>query len=404
MTEPPIFAGLKVIDCASFIAGPAAATILADHGADVIKIEPPGEGDAYRSLHTRPGAPNHSLDYAWLAVSRSKRGLVLDLKSQPGRAVLERLVAGADVFITNFPLPVRERLRVRHADFAEKYPRLIYASLTAYGETGPEADKTGFDTTAYWARSGLMDEVRADSAAPPARSVPGMGDHPTASALFGGIAAALYRRERTGTGGEVRANLMNAGMWANTFLIQAILCGAIIPPRPPRDQSANALGNMYRTADNRWFIIAVISEDRQWPALTAAIGRPDLTEDPRFATTPARRANAAALMAILDTTFAAAPLADWRSRLDAAGITFGPIGTTTEIAADPQALATGALLPIADTGLLTVASPFTIPGAATTPPRRAPDRGEHSREILREAGYTNDEIESLIEAGAVASK
>jgi crotonobetainyl-CoA:carnitine CoA-transferase CaiB-like acyl-CoA transferase len=279
MSEP-IFAGLKVIDCASFIAGPAAATILADHGAEVIKIEPPGAGDAYRSLFTRPGAPNPGVDYAWLAVSRNKRGLALDLKAPEGRAILERLVSQADIFVTNFPLPVRERLRTRYADFAAKYPRLIYASLTAYGEAGPEGDKTGFDTTAYWARSGLMDEVRADHSALPARSVPGMGDHPTASALFGGIAAALYRRERTGQGGEVRANLMNAGMWANTFLIQAALCGATIPPRPKREDAPNALGNMYQAGDGRWFIIAVISEDRQWAPLATAMGLTHLIADP----------------------------------------------------------------------------------------------------------------------------
>jgi len=401
MSEP-IFAGLRVIDCASFIAGPAAATILADHGADVVKIEPPGAGDPYRQLHTRPGVPNPGMDYAWLMDSRSKRGLALDLKAPDGRAVLERLVSQADVFVTNYPLPVRERLRVRYADFAEKYPRLIYASLTAYGETGPEADKTGFDTTAYWARSGLMDEVRADSTAMPARSVAGMGDHPTASALFGGIAAALYRRERTGQGGEVRANLMNAGMWANSFLIQAVLCGGTIPPRPKREQAANALGNMYGTSDHRWFIIAVVSEDRQWPSLARAIGRSDLVEDPRFAATPARRANAGALMAILDAVFATATLAEWRARLDAAGITFGPIGTTPEIAADEQALATGALRPIEGTALLTVDSPFTIEGAPKAPARRAPDIGEHSSQVLRDAGFTEAEISALKQSGAVA--
>ena len=358
MSEP-IFAGLKVIDCASFIAGPAAATILADHGAEVIKIEPPGAGDAYRSLFTRPGAPNPGVDYAWLAVSRNKRGLALDLKAPEGRAILERLVSQADIFVTNFPLPVRERLRTRYADFADKYPRLIYASLTAYGEDGPEGDKTGFDTTAYWARSGLMDEVRADHSALPARSVPGMGDHPTASALFGGIAAALYRRERTGQGGEVRANLMNAGMWANTFLIQAALCGGTIPPRPKREDAPNALGNMYQAGDGRWFIIAVISEDRQWAPL------------------------------------ATAPLAEWRTKLDAAGITFGPIGTTYEIAADEQALAIGALRPIEGTPYLTVDSPFTIEGAPKIPAHRAPDIGEHSSEILRDAGYSPAEIEAF---------
>lgn len=402
MTDTPLFAGLKVIDCASFIAGPAAATILADHGADVIKIEPPGAGDPYRQLHTRPGAPNPGIDYAWLMDSRTKRGLALDLKAPDGRAVLERLVSQADVFVTNFPLPVRARLGVRYADFAAKYPRLIYASLTAYGESGPEADKTGFDTTAYWARSGLMDQVRPDSTTMPARSVAGMGDHPTASALFGGIAAALYRRERTGQGAEVRASLLNAGMWANSFMIQAVLCGGTIPPRLPREQGTNAMGNLYRTSEGRWFIIAVVSEDRQWPSLAAAVGRADLVGDPRFASTAARRANARALMDIFDAIFAADTLGHWRRTLDAAGITFGLIGTTEEIAGDEQALAVGALTPLGHDGMLTVASPFTVEGSPQVPPRRAPDVGEHSSEILRDAGYSAAEIAALKHSGAVA--
>jgi len=398
----PLFQGLKVIDCASFIAGPAAATIMADHGAEVIKIEPPGEGDPYRLLHVRPGVPNPGVDYAFLADDRNKRGLALDLKSEAGRAVLERLVAQADVFVTNYPLPVRARLRVRYSDFAERYPRLVYASMTAYGEAGPEADKTGFDTTAYWARSGLMDEVRADSGAMPARSVPGMGDHPTASALFGGIAAALYRRERTGLGGEVRANLMNAGMWANSFLIQAVLCGGTVPPRPRRDQTANALGAMYRTGDDRWFIVAVISEDRQWPGFAAAVGRAELVDDPRFATVGARRANVRALMDILDASFATNTLAHWHAALDAAGITFGPVGSIAEIAADEQALAVGALKPVEGTPWLTIDSPFTVEGSPKVPARPAPGVGEHSSAILREAGFGEAEIAALKSSGAVA--
>ena len=170
-----LFAGLRVIDCASFIAAPAAATILADFGADVIKIEPTGEGDLYRTLHTRPGSPRVNRDYAWILDNRNKRGLALDLKSERGHEVLSRLVEKADIFITNMPFPVRRKLRTAYEDIAHLNPRLIYASFTAYGETGPEAEKTGFNSTAYWARSGLMDMVRPDADAVPARSVAGHG-------------------------------------------------------------------------------------------------------------------------------------------------------------------------------------------------------------------------------------
>ncbi|HEY0184808.1 MAG TPA: CoA transferase, partial [Rhodopila sp.] len=373
----PLFSGLRVIDCASYVAAPAAATVLADFGADVIKIEPPTEGDPWRTQYRRHGMPPSDHNHPWLMDSRNKRGLALDLKAPAGRAVLERLVSQADVFITNVPLPARERLKIRYADFVEAHPRLIYASLTAYGETGDEAGKTGFDATAYWARSGLMDEVRPDHRAIPARSVAGMGDHPTAMALYGGIVTALYQREKTGRGGEVRASLMAGGMWANSYLIQARLCGVAFPPRPPREESTSALTNIYRTADDRWFMLAVLNE-RQWPALTAAVGLPELACDPRFAQPAERSANTGPLIGILDEAFARKPLTEWRTILDAVGLTFGVIGTVAEIASDPQAVAAGMLRPIADTGMMTVDSPFTLSAADKVPVRLAPGHGEHS--------------------------
>jgi crotonobetainyl-CoA:carnitine CoA-transferase CaiB-like acyl-CoA transferase len=398
----PLFAGLKVIDCASYVAAPAAALVLADFGAEVIKIEPPGEGDPWRTQYQRQGMPPSDHNHPWLMDNRGKSGLALDLKSDAGRAVLERLVGQADVFITNVPLPARERLRIRYADFAAACPRLIYASLTAYGETGEEAGKTGFDATAYWARSGLMDEVRPDHLSPPARSVAGMGDRPTAMALYGAIVTALYQREKTGLGGEVRASLMASGMWANGYLIQAKLCGVTFPPRPPRSESISALGNTYRSSDDRWFILA-IANDRQWPALARAVGMPDLAVDPNFATPAARRTNAVMLMGILDELFAQRTLAEWRVILDAAGLTFGVIGTVDEIANDRQALEAGILRPIDGTGLTTVDSPFTLSTAEKVPVAVAPGYGEHSRSILLAAGYSPAEVDELIEAGTVIS-
>ena len=226
-----LFADLKVIDCASWIAGPAAATILSDFGADVIKIEPPGAGDPWRALTPIPGKPT---DAYWQLTSRNKRSLALDLKHADGRAVLYRLLAAADIFITNFPLPVRERLQIAPTQVLPLNPRLIYASFTAYGEVGAYAVKTGFDSTAYWARTGLMDIVRATAETEPARSAPGMGDYPSATGLYAAIVTALYRREKTGQGGGVQSSLLQNGLWANACFVQSRLCGEPVPHRPPR--------------------------------------------------------------------------------------------------------------------------------------------------------------------------
>ena len=321
MTES-LFAGLKVIDCASWIAGPAAATMLSDFGADVIKIEPPGAGDPWRALTPIPGKPT---DYYWQLTSRNKRSLALDLKQAEGRAVLYRLLASADVFVTNFPLPVRERLQIAPAQVLPLNPRLIYASFTAYGEVGDDAAKTGFDSTAYWARTGLMDMVRATAETEPARSAPGMGDHPSATGLYAAIVTALYRREKTGQGGVVQSSLLQNGLWANACFVQSRLCGEHMTHRAPRAQAPNALANHYQCRDGRWFIMALHNEPRQWHGFLAAIGRADLADDPRFATSAARKQHASALVQVLDAVFAQRDLADWRTLLDAAGVTFGGV-------------------------------------------------------------------------------
>ena len=402
MDGPPIFAGLKVIDCATYIAAPTAATVLADFGAEVIKIEAPGDGDPWRHLHQRPGLPNSPHNYTWLMDNRNKLGLALDLKAEAGRAVMERLVSQADVLITNQPLPVRERLKLRYSDFADKYPRLIYASFTAYGEEGEESGKIGFDLTAFWARSGLMDQVRADRDTMPARSVGGMGDHPTGMSFYAGILTALWQRERTGKGAEVRSSLMGNGLFSNAMLVQAALCGATVPSRPPRSQTTSALGGTYRTSDDRWFLLALSNEVKQWPALIRAIGRADLGSDPRFADVDSRRVNAPMLMGLLDGVFATRTLAEWRRALDAEGLNFGIVSTVEEAANDPQAMAAGILRPYADTGLMTIDSPFTVSTVAKVPITEAPDHGQHSAQILRAAGYSEDEVARLRAAGVIS--
>ncbi|MBL8353005.1 MAG: CoA transferase [Burkholderiaceae bacterium] len=394
-TEALPFEGLKVIDCASYIAGPAAATMLSDFGADVVKVEPP-EGDPLRGLYRLPGAPPAELNYAWDLDSRNKRSLVLDLKAPAGQAVLHRLVAQADVFITNLPLAVRRRLALNHEALLPPNPRLVYASLTAYGETGPEAGKAGFDVTAYWARSGLMDLVRADASAAPSRPVAGMGDHPSAVTLFAAITTALYRRERSGRGGLVGTSLLANGLWSNSIQVQATLSGVRYPPRPPRERAPNALNNIYRCRDGRWLNLIVLNEARQWTALLQVLGCAELADDERFATSALREAHSAQLVRLFDRRFAGHDLAHWRPRLDAAGITFGLIGTLDDIPDDAQMREAGVLVSSDHGPGRTVANPVQLGGVAQRRPGAPPALGQHSREVLQQAGYDAGQIDGLL--------
>ncbi len=400
--EKGIFDGLKVLDCASFIAAPAAATVLSDFGADVIKIEPPVTGDPYRNLPNLPGYPQSEHNFAWLLEARNKKSLALDLTKPEAQAVLYRLVAEADVFITNMPPQVRAKLGITHDHLAHLNERLIYASFTGYGEKGEEANKPGFNSNAYWARSGLMDLVRADEKTTPARSIAGMGDHPCAMAFYGAIVTALYKRERTGKGSHVSSNLMANGVWAASVLAQAKLVGAKFGERRPRERALNAVTNHYQCKDGRWLILSLLNEDRQWPTLARCLEREDLVTDPRFATKPDRHARSLELIKIFDETFATKPLADWRKILDGNGLVFGVVGILDDIPNDQQMIDNEVLVPFENDTMLTISSPIWVDGSRKVQPRKPPGLGEHSDEILRQAGYDEAAIEKLRASGAVA--
>jgi crotonobetainyl-CoA:carnitine CoA-transferase CaiB-like acyl-CoA transferase len=389
-----LFSDLLVIDCASFIAGPAAGTILSDFGARVIKIEPPEIGDSYRNLFRLRGTPD-DIDYFWALDSRNKESLAIDLKRPAARAVLEQLVRKADVFITNFPFPVRERLGLRAEDLLHLNERLIYASLTPYGEQGPERDRTGFDTTAWWARSGLMDAVRATGELEPAFSMPGMGDHPTAMAMYAAIVTALYRRQQTGKGGEVTTSLMANGLWSNSCQVQAGLCGYELFHRGPRGERGG-FNEVFRTADDREFILTTTNPARDWPLLAKALGREEWLDDPRFATIESRALNSPALVAMLDEVFASDGFEAWRERLISGGVTFGIVGRIDDHLFDDQIEANGFFTEFVDgEGLRTMDSPFYLTGVAKSQPRMAPGIGQHTKAILEECGLSGAEIEAL---------
>ena len=394
-----IFDGLRVIDCASYIAGPAAATVMSDFGAEVIKIEPPGLGDPYRGIATRPaGAPTSP---NWEMDSRNKKSLAIDLASEQGRQVLYKLAATADVFITNYPSPVRRKLRIAYGDLAPLNERMIYVSFTGYGETGPEAEKPGFDVTAWWARSGLMDLVRAGPDAIPARSLSGMGDHPSAMGVYGAIVTALYRREKTGKGGQVGSSLLANGLWANANSVQQQIFGETVLIQPPRHESARPTLNHYRCRDGQWIILTVVQTEARWQRFAEVVGDGRLAADPRFATAADRDARAGELTAELDEIFASKDFADWKPLLEANGLIFGIVQRIEDVARDAQAIAAGVLVPFEGEETLTVSSPFWLEGQQKVAPRRAPGVGEHNDEVLAGLGYSQSDIAALRAANVI---
>lgn len=400
MATDNVFSGLKVVDLSSFIAGPAAAVILSDFGADVIKVEPPS-GDTWRIGYKVPPQPRAKDNYPWHLNNRNKRGLVLDLKSPRAVDVLERLVKWADVLIINTPHPARKKLNLAYEDIAHWNPRLIYADVTGYGDKGPDANLPGFDLTAYWARSGLLSLTR-DAGAPPTFPVSGSGDHATAMSLYSAIVTALYQRECTGKGSYVTTSLLGSGVWASGVAIQAALVDGTFFPLHDRLKPPNATLNVYRSSDNSWFLL-VVPPDR-WPALAKEIGRADLLTDARFSDQAKLAANAPQLTAILDAMFAAQPMDHWHEIFDHAHVPFGVMREPSEVIADPQLVANDIVVPLEGAGgnlKSTISSPFKLHGTPKVPARRAPELGEHTDMVLEELGFTAAEIEALRTGGTI---
>lgn len=394
--------GVKVLDVATWIAAPAAAVVLGDYGADVVKVEQPGDGDPHRANINLANFPKSATNYPWHLDARNKRSIALDLKHPQGRAALDRLIVGADVLITNFPFPVRERLKLSYDDAQRLNPRLIYASFSGYGEEGPDKDQPGFDSNAYFARSGIFDVGRYEGQ-PPAFSLPAQGDRASAMGFVAGILMALYDRERTGVGTQVSSSLLANGLWSNAVMAQAALVDAYLDLRPPRDRPRSAVANIYETRDGRWIQLSVVREEKLWPALCAAIERPSLEHDRRFADTPARRRNAVELTQILDDVFRSHDWQDWSRRLKLHGITHAPIARIGDVPGDAQAMAARAVVPTANPEMpRTIATPFQIASVEPRAAGPAPALGADTDAILREAGYCAAEIAALKAAGAAA--
>jgi crotonobetainyl-CoA:carnitine CoA-transferase CaiB-like acyl-CoA transferase len=400
MPNDNIFSGLKVVDFASFIAGPSAAVILSDFGADVIKVESPA-GDLWRIGHKIPPQPQAKDAYPWHLANRNKRGITLDLKSPSAQQVLEKLVKWADVFIVNTPHPARKKLKLEYDDVAQWNPRLIYADVTGFGANGPDSGLPGFDITSYWARSGLLSMTR-DAGAPPTWPVAGSGDNATAVGLYSAIVTALYRRDRTGKGSYVTTSLLAEGVWSASVSIQAALCEAKFFAPHDRKNPANAALNVYRSSDGTWFVLLVTPD--KLASVAKAIDRPDLLTDPRFSDPAKLIEHMSALADILDDVFGSKPMAHWREVFDGVHVTFGAVRGPEEVVNDPQLRANDIVVPLEGAGgklTSTISSPINVHGVAKVPAKRAPALGEHNEAVLTELGFSTSEIDALRESGAV---
>jgi len=395
--------GVQVLELGIWVAVPSAAAVLADWGGRVVKIEPP-DGDPLRGLAATGLVPYQpDVNPAFQLDNRGKRSIVLDLRRPEGREVAHALARRCDVFISNLRRRKLAALGMDYTTLRRLNRRLIYAGLTGYGIEGPERDRAAFDYAAFWARAGIMASLGEPEGPPPTQR-PGMGDHMTGLGMAGAIAAALFARERTGVGQELRMSLFESGMWMLASDIQAAITTGYCHTPGGRCAAPNPLFNFYRTADGHWLHLVMLQPDRHWTAFCAAIDRHDLCEDARFASAPARFRHCRELIAILDPLFATRTLAEWAAALDRAECYWGKVQSVEELAHDPQAEAIGAFATTAladGRSLRVVKSPvaFTETPAAVGGP--APELGQHTEEVLLEAGYTWDDIGRLKDAGAL---
>jgi formyl-CoA transferase len=401
MSEKLLFADLKVIDMSSWIAAPVAATMLADFGAEVIKIEPPEAGDGYRNFALMESTPTSDVNYTWQMDNRNKRSLTLNLKTEEGRKLLRQLVAESDVYVTNTPHPMRRAWGLTYEDLAALNPKLIYASLTAYGELGPERDREGFDLVAYWARSGLMDLVRAPGA-DPAPALPGMGDHPTAVSLYAAILTALFKRQQTGDGSHVHTSLLANGMWSASCIAQGVFAKADFTLY--HHLSSHLFTRLlYEAADGRWLQFSMVRTDEEVDMLFTAIERPDLLLDPRFVTAELRVEHGNVLVEEMKAALITETSDHWMQVLTELGVPVALVGRVDELTSDPQVIANNmAITPTPEVGMPSVINhPLNVEGLATRPAGPAPDLGEHSEAILAELGYTPTDIARAKEQGVI---
>lgn len=383
-------AGIRVLDIANWLAAPAAAGLLGDLGADVVKVEPPN-GDGYRNMleTMSPGAP---VIGSWENDNRSKRGITLDLEQPAAREVLLRLVRGTDIFITNFTRERVERYGVTFEALRAVNPRLIHVQFSGYGSIGPDADRAGFDFLAFWARSGIEGLI-GESASPPIPPMGGQGDHSTSLNILAATLVALRLRDQTGEPQRVEITLQQTGLWTISNQVQTALIDGLQPAKSDRRHPRSPISNTYPTRDGRWIQCTMPEAERYWPRFCRAIGEPEWIT--QYGTFELLAEHATALARAIEERFLQRDLAEWAARLDAERLLWAPVATLPEVVADPQLHAIGAFEETVHPRvgpLRMVHAPFHIDGADIRVRRAAPTVGEHTFEVLTEAGIDADEI------------
>lgn len=385
---------------------PSVGAALADYGAQVVKLEPL-EGDLNRRGHRIPGMPVHDYEYSYLPDNRGKRCLAIDLKAPEARDIVRRLVAQADVFLTNHRPRSLAALGLEWPALQAINPRLVYAHGTGYGDSGEEIDKPGFDTVCYWSRSGIEANLFPVDGGSLGSFGYGSGDHASGMALLSAVLMALLARGSTGRGTRVSCSLLASGAWANAVWIQAKLVGARFLERRPREEARSFTSVYYRSADRRLFKMVVVDTERDWPKVCRALGRPGLAGEARYATLEerTREGRMGELVRLCDSIFAGQPMAHWQRRFEEADLAYTVIASFDEVVADRQMAANGVFVELDDPRLgrvRTIDTPMRIEGQAKVPPAPAPRLGEHTREILGEIGLGARDIDALLARRVVA--
>ncbi len=398
-----VLAGVRVLEVADWGFVPSAATVLGDWGADIVKIEHPRTGDPIRGLITAglvPGASGRNFFVEHLG--RNKRSIGIDLAAPDGRALLDRLLARTDVFLTSFLDDARERLRVTYDDVRAVNPRIVYARGHGQGRRGPDARRGGYDGVSFWARGGVADRLSTPGK-PPLQQRPAFGDFIGGMSLAGGIAAALFQRERTGRGVEVDVSLLGTAMWVLSPDITATyMYGTMLPPAGAMPSAPNPLVGTYRCADGKGLVLMMLQAERFWPIFAATVERTDLLE--RYPSAEARFANAAAIREELAAFFATRPRAAWEEKLRASECIWGPFQTPADLADDPQVQANGYLLEAqtSEGPVRLCANPVQFGGEPPSVRSPAPDAGADTEAVLLEHGCTWDDLARWKEAGVIS--